>query len=174
MEPVNYPLNANVSLVGLECSVTNQYAHPAVDMDIAMLQGNACVTLAGQDQIALYASRFQDVIGKMDIAISQWNVGVNMGIMGIFANMLIVPLAVIHSTAIAFARILVGVIQGGQAPHAASACATLVVKMVIAICPGSAYAGMDGTENYVTSPEMPQLQQPIRFITVATMDPVIA
>ena len=69
------------------------------------------VTLVGQDQIALNASRFQDVIGKMDIAISQWNVGVNMGIMGIFANMLIVLLAVIHSTAIAFARILVGVTQ---------------------------------------------------------------
>ena len=47
----------------------------------------------------------------MDIARSQWNADAKTGTTEIFANMLIVLPDVIHSTAIAFALILVGVIQ---------------------------------------------------------------
>ena len=65
----------------------------------------------GQERIALNACHFQGVIGKMDIAKSQWNVNAKMDIMGTSASMLIVPQAVILNMVIAYIQILAGAIQ---------------------------------------------------------------
>ena len=69
------------------------------------------VIQGGLERIALNVYHFLGVIGKMDIAKSQWNVDAKMDIMETSASMLIVPQAVIHNMDIAYIQILAGAIQ---------------------------------------------------------------